>query len=342
MLGFRFVKADPTTYLMQVRRGRVIREGAGQSFFYYAPTSSLVAVPVGSEILPFIFEQVTADFQSVTVQGSLSYRIEEPKKTAAMLNFTLKADGKGYAAEDPQHLRSRVEGIAEVLVQQAVSGQTLKFALQAAEKMGRQVQQALRAHPDIVALGLEVLSLSVVAVKPKAETARALEAEVREQILKAADDAIYARRNAAVENERAIKESELDTAIAVELKQRTIRETQMEAEAAIQRRKAALRAEEMESQIGLEDRRKAFVALEADNTRTKAEAEAHRVESVMKALQSADPKIVQALAAVGMAPAQLIAQAFSGIAEKAEKIGQLNVSPELLQSLLGGSPAKKG
>jgi hypothetical protein len=115
----------------------------------------------------------------------------------------------------------------------------------------------------------------------------------------------------------------------------------MEAEAAIQKRKAALRAEEMESHIGLEDRRTALVALEADNARTRAQAEAHRVEGVMKALQSADPRIVQALAAVGMAPAQLIAQAFGGIAEKAEKIGQLNVSPELLQSLVGPA-AKKG
>jgi hypothetical protein len=38
-----------------------------------------------------------------------------------------------------------------------------------------------------------------------------------------------------------------------------------------------------------------------------------------------------------MAPGQLIAMAFGGIAEKAEKIGQLNVSPELLQSLIGST-----
>jgi hypothetical protein len=35
-----------------------------------------------------------------------------------------------------------------------------------------------------------------------------------------------------------------------------------------------------------------------------------------------------------MQPSQLIAQAFTGIAEKAERIGQLNVSPDLLQTLL--------
>lgn len=84
----------------------------------------------------------------------------------------------------------------------------------------------------------------------------------------------------------------------------------------------------------IEDRRKAFVALNAENTRTMAEAEAHRVASMMKALEAADPRVVQALAAAGMQPGQLIAQAFGGIAEKAERIGQLNVSPELLQALL--------
>jgi hypothetical protein len=54
----------------------------------------------------------------------------------------------------------------------------------------------------------------------------------------------------------------------------------------------------------------------------------------MKALEPADPRVVQALVSVGMQPGQLIAQAFGGIAERAERIGSLNMSPELLQSLL--------
>jgi hypothetical protein len=55
----------------------------------------------------------------------------------------------------------------------------------------------------------------------------------------------------------------------------------------------------------------------------------------MTALGKVDPRIVQALAAVGMQPAQLIAQAFGAIAENAEHIGQFNMAPELLQALLG-------
>jgi hypothetical protein len=77
----------------------------------------------------------------------------------------------------------------------------------------------------------------------------------------------------------------------------------------------------------LEDRRKALVTDNAENVRVQAEAEAYRVAAVMKALEAVDPRIVQALAAIGMNPGQLIAQAFGGIAERAERIGQLNVSP---------------
>ena len=85
--------------------------------------------------------------------------------------------------------------------------------------------------------------------------------------------------------------------------------------------------------------RRDLVEGQASNSRTLAEAEAHRVGAFMQALEKVDPRVVQALAATGMQPAQLIAQAFGGIAEKAERIGQLNMSPDLLQSLLAGSSA---
>jgi len=334
MLGIKFIKVQPTTYLLEYKGGNVVREGAGMSFFYYAPTTSLVAVPVGSRSEDFIFQQTTADFQAVTVQGQVTYRVGDPKKIAQMLNFTLKADGNTFESDDPDKLRQRVIATVEVLSQKAIKGLALKAALQATDQIAEAVTAGLAAHAEIRSLGLEILGVAVLAIKPTPETARALEAEARESILKAADEAIFVRRNAAVENERAIRESELDTEIAVELKKRTIKETQMEAEASIRARKAELRKADMEADILLEEQRKEFVVRNAENTRTLAEAEAHRVKAVMAALQNSDPRVVQALAAVGMRPAQLIAQAFGAIAEKAEKIGQLNVSPELMQALL--------
>jgi hypothetical protein len=110
-VGIRFVKTQPTTYVLQYRAGKVVREGAGLSFVYYAPTSSLVAVPVGSKDQGFIFEQVTADFQTVTVQGQVAYRVAEPRKLATMLNYALKPDARGYESDDPEKLAQRVERV---------------------------------------------------------------------------------------------------------------------------------------------------------------------------------------------------------------------------------------
>ena len=86
MFGIRFIKVQPTTYLLQYRRGRLVREGVGLSFFYYGPTTSLVAVPVASTDTPFIFQETTADFQSVTLQGQVTYRVSDAKRLASLLN----------------------------------------------------------------------------------------------------------------------------------------------------------------------------------------------------------------------------------------------------------------
>lgn len=341
MLGYRYFNAKPTAYVMQVSGGRIRREGAGLSFFYFAPLTSIVSVPVSSQVNDFIHTLTSADFQAVTVQGQVAWRVSAPKQTAALVDFTLRADGNGYASDEPLKLPQRVLSKVEILAQQAVQSRVLKQALLAADAVAADVHRQLVAAADLQALGLEILGFVVTAIRPTPEAARALEAEAREAILKAADDAIFARRNAAVENERAIRESELDTEIAVEQKKRQIRETQMDAEASVRRKQAELRQAGMEADITLEARRTEFVGLNAGNTRALAEADAHKVASVMAALQAADPRIVQALAAAGMAPGQLIAQAFGGIAERAERIGQLNVSPELLESLLKAMPAAK-
>src|SRR5690242_6686376 len=103
MLGFRYIKVPPTTFVMQFRDGKVRREGSGMSFFYFAPSSTIVSVPVGSTDVPFIFPEVTADFQSLTVQGSLTFRVADPRKLAAILDFSLKANG-AFASDDPAKL----------------------------------------------------------------------------------------------------------------------------------------------------------------------------------------------------------------------------------------------
>lgn len=90
MFGIKFIKVQPTTYLLQYRGGKVVREGLGLSFFYYGPTTSLVAVPVGSADVPFIFQETTADFQTVTIQGQVTYRVGDPKRLRRFMPVAIR------------------------------------------------------------------------------------------------------------------------------------------------------------------------------------------------------------------------------------------------------------
>src|SRR5580658_922203 len=341
MIGIKFIKVQPTTYLLQYRGGKVVREGLGLSFFYYAPTTSLVAVPVGSADIPFIFQETTADFQTVTIQGQVTYRVGDPKRLAALLNFTLTPKGHDYASEDPKKLPERVIHVVNVLARAELQKLSLREAIRASDGIVDAVKNRLVTSEEITSLGLEVLGLSVLAIKPVPETARALEADTREKLFRESDEAIYARRNAAVQQERAIKENELNTEIAVENKKRQIRETQMEAERAVQEKKHLKEKEALEAGISMEDRRKTLVGLEAENTKAEADARAYGIGATMNALSATDPRILQALASTSMKPEQLIAFAFQELAGKAEKIGQLNISPDLLRELMTPQPARK-
>lgn len=339
MFGIEFIKVDPAVYLLQYRKGELVREGAGLSFFYFAPVTSLVAVPVGSTDVPFIFKEVTVDFQDVTVQGQVAYRVKDPKRLASMLNFGLDAAVRRYVSEDPQKLPQRIINTVQVLVRKELETAKLKEVIRLSDQLAQRVGKNLGGSAVLASLGVEVLDLSILAVKPNPDTARALEAEIREQMLKEADEAIYARRNAAVEQERAIKENELNTEIAVENKQRQIREAKMDAEKAVREKEQLIREAEMTGKITLEEKNKELVALSVDNAKLEADAKAYGLGVVMDTLQKVDPKVINSLASVGMQPNQLIALSFRELAESAAKIGELNISPDLLREL--SKPAKE-
>lgn len=332
MFGYRYVKASPSTYVIQYRNGRPVREGAGLTFWYFAPSATLVSIPLESVDVPFMFREVSSDFQEVTVQGQVAYRVAAPTTLAGLMNFTLKPDGS-YASEDPTKLPQRVVNAVQVQLRAVLQGQTLQELLRGSDHLVQVVRQGLQRPDGLPGLGLELVNLSILAVKPNPETARALEAQVRGQILKQADDATYARRNAAIEQERAVKENEFNTEIAVEAKKRQIREAQLEAERAVLVRRQAIQDEEMAGRIALEEKNQSLTALRTTNARTEADAKAYAVAATMKAVQGIDAKVLQALLVGQADPGALIAQAFQGLAENAQRIGELNISPDLLQQL---------
>ncbi|MDH5508200.1 MAG: SPFH domain-containing protein, partial [Anaerolineae bacterium] len=227
MLGFQYLKTNPTQYVIQYRRGRVKRAGAGLAFYYFRAISSISLVPISSVDVPFIFNEITKDFQPITVQGQLVYRITDPKLVASLLNYTVAGPNNNYISEDPERLAQRLVNLAQAHTRAEVQAQEMRAAIHNSETISRAVMDNLSASETLSAMGVEIISFAILAIKPIPEIGRALEAEAREMLLKQADDAIYERRNSAVEQERRIKENELNTEIAVEEKNRKIQETKI-------------------------------------------------------------------------------------------------------------------
>jgi hypothetical protein len=313
---FSYVKIPATHYALHFQQGRIRHEGPGLSFFYYAPSATIVSVPIGSTDAPFAFVESSADFQSVTVQGQLTYRVVDPKKVASLLDFSLGKNGQ-YLGDGPQKLQERLVKSAQVAAKAVTQRMGLREVLTSSTAIGTEVEDALKNSEAITSLGVEILDLAVISMKPTPEMAKALEAEAREALQRKSDEAIYARRNAAVEQERRIKESELNTEIAVEEKKRQIREAQMAAD------------------IAIEEQRAQLVDQKVANERKDADSRAYALDATIKAIETADWKKLMMISSGGFDARQMIAMAFQELAGNAQKIGELNISPDLLQGLIG-------
>ncbi|MBX3723222.1 MAG: membrane protease subunit, stomatin/prohibitin [Turneriella sp.] len=331
MFGIRFIKFDAMTHVIHYKKGRVKREGRGLAFYYYEPSSSIAAVPLGSNDVPFIFNETTLDYQTVSIQGQISYRVSDAKKISEILDFTVDADGL-YKKDESEKLTQRIINEAQTATSSLIHSLSLKDALRSAKSFEEKIAEGLKSAGAVNALGLDILSVNVLAVKATPEMERALETETREGIQQGADQAIYARRNFAVEQERKIKESELNTEIAVEEKKKQIVEKKAETEILTAENNQKLREMKIRADISVENERQKLIETRVQNSRKEADAQGYTIETLLKPYRTMDWKTLAAIGKEFNANSQ-VAMAFRLLAENAEKIGTLNITPDLLQSL---------
>ena len=332
MFGIKHIQFDSMTYVIHYKNGNIKREGRGLSFFYFAPNSSIVAIPMGSNDLPFVFAESTNDYQTVTIQGQISYKISDPKALADVLDFVV--DDRGlYKKNDIEKLNQRIINEAQTATSSYIHSIKLKDAIRSAKSIEEKILEGLRSSQAISMLGIEVLGANILAVKATPEMSRALETETREKLQQEADQAIYERRNFAVEQERKIKESELNTEIAVEEKQKQIAEKRMESDVQKAENDRRLREMKVQADISVENQRKQLIEQQTSNDKKEAETQGYVIETTLRPYKDIDWKTLTALNN-NPDPKFNIALAFRELAENAGKIGNLNISPELLDSIL--------
>lgn len=332
MFGIKHIKFDSMTYVLHYKNGNVKKEGRGLSFFYFAPNSSIVAIPIVSNDLPFIFNESTNDYQTINIQGQISYKIANPKTLADVLDFTVNDNGQ-YKKNDIEKLNQRIINEAQTATSSFIHEIKLKDAIRSAKTIEEKILDGLKSSQAIGMLGIEILGANILAIQATPEMKRALETETREKLQQEADQAIYERRNFAVEQERKIKESELNTEIAVEEKQKQIAEKKMESEVQKADNDRKLREMKLEADISVENQRKQLIEQKTANDKVEAETQGYIIETTLKPYKDIDWQTLTALSN-NSDPKFNISLAFRQLAQNADKIGNLNISPELLDSIL--------
>lgn len=216
MLGISYFKGQPSDYIIKYSGSRQTRAGQGLSFFYLRFNTQIVAVPTQSIDCPFVFTETSSDYQVVSVQGQLTYRISDPQSAAKLLNLSIDSKTGQYKTEDLRVLGQRIVNTLQIATHEEIEKRTLEQCIRDAQAISSAVAQRMEKDPTVESFGVEVLGVFILAVKPTPEMSKALEAEFREQLLRRADEAIMARRAAAVDDERKIREKELESDSALE------------------------------------------------------------------------------------------------------------------------------
>lgn len=186
-----YAKFLPSQYVLRYRKGKIVSEGVGLSFFFLEKNTSACAIPVSNTDSDFIFEETTKDFQTVSVQGQLTYHIVDFKKISSAMDFTVNLKTKKYNDTPLVKLSKRIINISEVIIKSYIAELTLTDAIQSSQVIAEKVLEKLKNVAEIKALGVEINGFSVLKISANSETVRALEAKTREEILKQSDDALY-------------------------------------------------------------------------------------------------------------------------------------------------------
>jgi regulator of protease activity HflC (stomatin/prohibitin superfamily) len=327
----RHLRAEASEHVLYFKRGKLRASGRGLAFWCIPLSPSIAVVPMDQRSQAFAFHGRSSDYQDVTAQGSLTYRIVNPEAVAERFDFTIELRGGTYTRDPLERIASTLSNKAQRHAWDYIASTPLRQILAEGQAQIRQrIEKGLFEDEGLKQQGLAVVSVSVLAVDPVPDVERALESPVREKIQQEVDEATFARRAVVLEKERAIQETELQNRIDL-----------------------AKRNELLIAQEGLNERRQATEKAEAARISTEAEAMRNRVlglaqaESIravegtrvslererMEVYQDLPPQVLMSLAA----------QTFAGKIDKVD-IDHFNISPDLFASMittLVGTATKK-
>lgn len=319
LLFVRHLRAEPTSWVMLQRNGRSRRAGQGVSFWFRPLGASIVEVPLENRELPFLFHGRTKDYQEVSVQGVVTYRIAHPELIAQRISFAIDGSTGVHTEQPLDKLALTLTQLAQQRAIDHVAQSALRALLSAPlEQMRTLIHDGLSVDNGVAELGVEVVSTRIARIAPTAELERALQMPTRETIQQTADEATFQRRALAVEKERAIAENELQNKIEL-----------------------ARREEVLIEQEGQNAKKEASEAAEAERIRAESDAATRRVAAsseadAIESVEGARTRAEEARMDIyrELPTSALLGLAARDLAGKLEKIEHLTLSPDSFGPLL--------
>ena len=199
-------------HVVQIRAGRTLRSGVGQSFWLRAGRCALAEVPTANRAHSFLVQATTADQQNINAQVAITYHIEDAEAAAEHYDFGLYPRQAGADAQGLWQIDETVTRIAHSALASAIGGMTLTDAIGGSlDRVGSLLAGAFTGDEQLRATGVAVVDVRLLSLRPDEGVESSLRAPLLEQLQAEADRALYERRALAVERESQISENEMQS-----------------------------------------------------------------------------------------------------------------------------------
>ena len=312
-------------HVVQIRAGRTIRSGVGQSFWLRAGRCALAEVPTANRAHSFLVQVPSADQQNVSAQVAITYRIEDAEAAASHYDFDLYPRDANNDAQGLWQIDETVTRIAHSALASSIGAMPLSDAISGSlERVGSVLAQAFATDEQLRATGVAVVDVRLMSLRPDEGVESSLRAPLLEQLQAEADRALYERRALAVERESQISANEMQSKLYLARKRADL----VDQEGHNARREAEEKAAADAITVEAEARRivEKAKAFEVDwNTAGRARIETDA--AYIEALAKAGPEVARALA-------------FKEMAKNMPSFGNITITADVLSDLVAAFTGK--
>jgi regulator of protease activity HflC (stomatin/prohibitin superfamily) len=302
------LRSDASNHVIRYRKGQVRQSGRGLVFWFRPETASIAEIPMDDRETTMFVTGRSQDFQQIAVQGMLTWHVVDPELLAQRVDFSIGLFNGKLQGEPIERIETRLAGLVNQAALQYLAEAPVRALLDVGiEPLRQRLEAALAAATSLTDIGIAVVAVRVMSLAPSSELERALQTPTFEALQQKADEAMFERRALAVEKERAIAENELAT------------------KTELARREKTLISEEAENA------RNRATGL-ADAHQIEADAEAGRIRVIGAAKAEADGAHIAIYR--DLPPAVLMGLAARELAGKLDTIEHVNVTPDLLASVM--------